>query len=1154
MSRSPISDARERELALDITQSCCVQAPAGSGKTELLTQRILKLLAVCERPEEVLAITFTRKAAAEMRNRLLDNLEEAAHISAEALEPLPDHKRQTLALARAVLAQDEARQWSLLTNTSRLRINTIDSFNQFLVNQLPVTSTLGLLPDITEKPGEIYREAVHETLAQLDTDHPIASELRVLLLHLNNRWAALEKLLCGLLEKRDQWLSYILEFRHTERHVRQRMEQTLADIVRQNLLELDTALSPYRSRLLPVLQFAVHNLASESFALTVDDIADSLPLADTRELGKWQALLALLVTKEFAIRKDVRVSEGFPAKTAPGSSEEKAQRTAMKAEMKDMLATMATDARLLIAVEAMSFVPASRFEDGQWRVLESLINVLLSLVSHLSLAFAHQGKTDYNHVGAAALDALGHDDQPTDLALRLDYQLRHILVDEFQDTSTQQIRLLSRLTRGWQPGDGRTLFIVGDGMQSCYGFRNARVGLFLDTRDNGIGDIRFRDLRLTCNFRSEAAVVEWVNSVFCGAFPPQDDISRGGVSYNPATAVHASTDIAGVKTVLISHDKNSDIPTSAVRHQEAVAITDTITDIRASHPTDSIAVLVRGKSHLADLIPVLRERGLAWQASDIDPLLSYPVIRDLFILTRALLNPADTPAWLALIRLPMVGLRLADMEALVLAAEEAETALGDTLLGYAGTPTLSGEAATILARIRPVLRQAIDQRQRLPLRDWVENTWMLLGGPATLPDATLTENTEQYFRLLEDHDDSGDIRDIHLFEAELGALFGSGQQQDAPVQIMTIHKAKGLEFDHVLIPGLDRQPRGNDNPLLLWKEHIGADGSKRLVMSLPSRRARNHESDPVYHYLKCELELEQRLESTRLMYIGVTRAIRQCILFACVQQDDKGLVEPVRSSLLARLWPQLLPQLETGDCRVITLDEHAPAANVTTFGTSPVPIRLRRLPPHWHNPVTLLPVAAEAIASSDSSTEQPESRHLLERKIGDIVHFCLQQASLGRLDLAKLPDTEGLVTSWRQQLLPVTDDVDSAITNIRAQLKACTEEAHYAWLVLEPHEGAGSELALSAFSQDRHREVIIDRTFIDSDGVRWIIDYKSSRPRADQAISAFLAEQADRYASQLGRYAALFRRMESRPVRTALFFTALPCFHELHGAASDQFF
>lgn len=1153
MTATPISDARERELALDITQSCCVQAPAGSGKTELLTQRILKLLAVCERPEEVLAITFTRKAAAEMRNRLLDNLEEASRISAADLAQLPDHKRQTLALAQAVLAQDLARQWSLLTNTSRLRINTIDSFNQFLVNQLPVTSTLGLLPDITEKPREIYREAVRETLAQLDSSHPIANELRVLLLHLNNRWAALENLLCGLLEKRDQWLSYILEFRHTELHVRERMEQTLADIVHQNLSELETALSPYLPRLLPVLQFAVHNLADEGFAVSGDDIADSLPLADTAELPKWQALLGILLKKDYTPRQKIMAAQGFPAQSAAGSKEDKALRKQMKTEMEELLALMSGDAALLAAFEAMSFVPASRFEDGQWRVLESLINVLLSLVSHLSLAFAHQGKTDYNHVGAAALDALGQDDQPTDLALRLDYQLRHILVDEFQDTSTQQIRLLTRLTRGWQPGDGRTLFIVGDGMQSCYGFRNARVGLFLDTRDNGIGDIRFRDLRLTCNFRSEAAVVEWVNAVFSGAFPPQDDISRGGVSYNPASAVHASSAIAGVKTVLVSSDKDADIPKAAARHQEAVAMAGTIAEIRAAHPQDSIAVLVRGKSHLAELIPVLRERGLAWQASDIDPLLSYPVIRDLFILTRAMLNPADTPAWLALARLPVIGLRLADIEALVLSAEQAETALADSMLGDIETPVLSREAVAILARIRPVLRQALAQRQRLPLRDWVENTWLLLGGPATLLDLALAENTEQYFRLLEEHDDSGDIRDIHLFESELGSLFGSGQQQDAAVQIMTIHKAKGLEFDHVLIPGLDRRPRVSDNPLLLWKEHIGADGSKRLVMSLPSRRARDNDSDPVYHYLKCELELEQRLESTRLLYIGVTRAIRQCILFACVQQDDKGFVEPVRSSLLARLWPQLLPRLDTQECRIISLDEGVPAATTTQPDTLSAPIRSRRLPPEWHNPVALIPpVAAAGENEIDSAPESPEPQHLLERKIGDIVHFCLQQASLGRLDLANLPDTGGLITGWRQQLLPVTEDVDAAITEIRAQLKACTGDSRFAWMVLDAHESAASELALSEFSHGRHREFVIDRTFIDSDGVRWVIDYKSGRPKTDQEIGAFLAEQAIRYAGQLARYAALFRRLEARPVRTALFFTALPCFHELTDLSRDS--
>lgn len=109
------------------------------------------------------------------------------------------------------------------------------------------------------------------------------------------------------------------------------------------------------------------------------------------------------------------------------------------------------------------------------------------------------------------MSALGADEAPTDLALRLDYRLRHILVDEFQDTSWLQKKLLEKLTFDWQPGDGRTLFIVGDGMQSCYGFRNANVGLFLAVRDKGIGQVSLDSLKLRVNFRSQANIVDWVN-------------------------------------------------------------------------------------------------------------------------------------------------------------------------------------------------------------------------------------------------------------------------------------------------------------------------------------------------------------------------------------------------------------------------------------------------------------------------------------------------------------------------------------------------------------------------------------------------------------------------------------------------------------------
>ncbi len=105
-------------------------------------------------------------------------------------------------------------------------------------------------------------------------------------------------------------------------------------------------------------------------------------------------------------------------------------------------------------------------------------------------------------------------DAPEDLALALGQRIRHILVDEFQDTSYTQFELLEKLTAGWEPGDGRTLFLVGDPMQSIYRFRQADVSLFLKARLEGIGAIRLEPLTLSVNFRSRPEIVEWVNRTF----------------------------------------------------------------------------------------------------------------------------------------------------------------------------------------------------------------------------------------------------------------------------------------------------------------------------------------------------------------------------------------------------------------------------------------------------------------------------------------------------------------------------------------------------------------------------------------------------------------------------------------------------------------
>src|SRR6185503_15346213 len=121
------SDAMARRAALDPRRSFIVQAPAGSGKTELLTQRYLRLLATVESPEQILAITFTRKAAAEMRARILQALESAAGPAPES-----PHKRSTWELAGAVRAADVQRGWRLMQHPARLRIQTIDALNASL--------------------------------------------------------------------------------------------------------------------------------------------------------------------------------------------------------------------------------------------------------------------------------------------------------------------------------------------------------------------------------------------------------------------------------------------------------------------------------------------------------------------------------------------------------------------------------------------------------------------------------------------------------------------------------------------------------------------------------------------------------------------------------------------------------------------------------------------------------------------------------------------------------------------------------------------------------------------------------------------------------------------------------------------------------------
>ena len=196
-------DRLARLRALDVA-SFIVEAPAGAGKTELLTQRYLRLLAVVEHPEEVLALTFTNKAATEMRDRILHSLETAAG----GVLPEAAHKQQTFHLARTVLAHDGERNWGLLDHPGRLRITTLDALCASLARQMPYLSRFGSQPGVAEDAAAHYATAARRTLEMVEAEGADADVVAAALAFMDNNAGRLENLLVAMLGKRDQWLHH----------------------------------------------------------------------------------------------------------------------------------------------------------------------------------------------------------------------------------------------------------------------------------------------------------------------------------------------------------------------------------------------------------------------------------------------------------------------------------------------------------------------------------------------------------------------------------------------------------------------------------------------------------------------------------------------------------------------------------------------------------------------------------------------------------------------------------------------------------------------------------------------------------------------------------------------------------------------------------
>ena len=763
---------------------------------------------------------------------------------------------------------------------------------------------------------------------------------------------------------------------------------------------------------------------------------------------------------------------------------------------------------LIESLKRFRKLPAPQFTEPQWQAVQAAVSVLTLAVAELQLVFRERGRVDFAELAIRASAALGQVDAPEDLALALGQRIQHFLVDEFQDTSYTQFELIERLTAGWEPGDGRTLFLVGDPMQSIYRFRQADVSLFLTARLEGIGAIRLEPLTLTRNFRSLPGIVEWVNRTFQWILPAKDDLESGAVAYS------ASVPGVGDGEAVIAVHALPDETKEAIRVIELIGVAD----------AGSIAVLVRSRAHLIEIVNALKRHRIAFQAIEIDQLGERQVIEDLMGLTFALLHAADRVSWLAILRAPWCGLTLDDLH--TLAGADHRSTIWELL--HRRQEALSEDGRARIQRILPVLEQAIGERGRRPLRDWVETTWTRLGGPACVQEETALEDAAAYFDLLEGLAEGADLADFEWFREQVNALFAqpnanAGQQ----LQLMTIHKAKGLEFDTVIVPGLGAIPRGDDQRLLLWLEHRGE------LLLAPIAES-GGDKDPIYDYLASIERRKSDQETARLLYVAVTRARRNLHLLGSARAKADGTIgDPQKQSFLKLLWPAVAEQFANVAPGVE--DEHALRART-----------IRRLPATWHVPSAPFPVEWERpqiqrVERPDLMFEWAGDR---SRYAGAALHGFLQR--IAREGLAAWDDATARSRreAYRAVLANLgvpSADLAWAVERVESGLLRTLRDPRGRW-ILENHAEAASELPIAGLIEGKLCEVVVDRTFIDEDGVRWIIDYKTS-VHEGAGLENFLEKEKERYREQLERYARLMAQRDGSsmvyPIRLGLYFPLL---------------
>ncbi|MFZ5450241.1 MAG: UvrD-helicase domain-containing protein [Thermodesulfobacteriota bacterium] len=1120
------SDQLIRDQALSPSEGFHLEAPAGSGKTSVLLARFLTLLARVDTPEEMLALTFTRKAAGELRSRVMGLLWERRDPGPEA-SPL-DLKLHELAEEVFRRHADEA---TLKLTPERLPIMTFHGFCAQLLKLAPQEAGVPLSFTLMEEDEDrwLKAEALDELRVRLNArpaQDPVRLALVRRLVRLNNDWPRLAKELHGLLSRRDSLGDFLVLARVSrDADAYQRLLEDRFQMVLPPSLEglrvglADSALGRAWPEFWQELQGAPHG----------DILPSVIPGTKPADLVGWQAISQVLLTaSQGEPRRRFSRKDGFPE-----GFDQKKWAALIQALPPAVI-------RSLKQFREMTPFGASAEEAAALQDLVILVGEALKVYEQLC---AKRAALDFVALEQATLNLLSEDD-PTEIMLRLDWRLKHILVDEFQDTSENQMNLLCRLISGWQTGTGRTLMVVGDPKQSIYGWRQAKPRLFMESRTGlpcgTAAPLPLTPLWLTTNFRASRTLIAWTNQVF------EDTVMAGGTAgagFHRAEPRPGAMD--GPAPYLALFSGETDL---AARQLEARWLARRVADCLPSLKKDeNIGILLFTRTHLPLYLKALGETGLAVRVKEGLKLADSRVVAHLHNLARALVRPQDDTAWAAALRGPWGPLNLAALVDVAHAPGELWSERVRHLATEDNCPVELRQLATSLA-------EAQRQVGRRPLAD-ILTEWLNVisgwTGIAAWEGPLGVANGRTYLDLLAAAEEGLPETTFLKADFNLQEAFQppDPRAQASRVEILTVHGAKGLEFDQVFLPFLDWQPlKSEDNTPPFLLEEIPGRRLHGLALARPYIREKQSSLYLLLRNLKNQRIVD---EARRVFYVAVTRARQRLVMSAAVRVDKTGDWQVSGDGPLAWLKEHYRLDLPPVGTPVSWPQPELLVELVTTVAPLTGEVETpRELPLAWEFQQEAAPYRVGFPSRLPAQTkgtplpaESPEDGNSARIR-GEVTHRALESMARGE----PLPDTMSLAAALRQE--GMTPPMAASLAQeIFAELQACQADPFLAALLKPDLPWAASEWLLEDQPQPGLiRRGVIDRLAFDGKDW-WLLDFKTSRPAAKEDWEEFMADEVEKYRPQLTAYREMAAEVKGLAsparIRGGIYFTARQKFIEI---------